>query len=178
MPFSTPLYQKGYSISEERSIFFFFPSKDLLGRKLGLSKERCVLVLSYSVVSNSLQLHGLQPAMVLCPLGFSRQELWSGLPCPPPGNLHNPGIKPRCPALQVDSLPSEPQGKWFSGKIGKPISKPHPRHARRAHRYTTKLPWRLPWRLPQRLFKLLPICPRHPMDTNYAKLCPQVILGS
>jgi len=40
-------------------------------------------------------------------MGFSRQEYWSGLPCPPPGNLPNPGIEPvspLSPALQVDSL--------------------------------------------------------------------------
>ena len=42
---------------------------------------------------------------------FSRQEYWSGLPFPPPGDLPNPGIKPRSPALQADSLPSEPPGK-------------------------------------------------------------------
>ena len=40
-------------------------------------------------------------------MGFSRQEYWSGLPCPPPGHLSNPGIKPRSPTLQVDSLLSE-----------------------------------------------------------------------
>ena len=39
--------------------------------------------------------------------GFSRQEDWSGLPCPPPGDLPNPGIKQGYPALQVDSLPAE-----------------------------------------------------------------------
>ena len=44
-------------------------------------------------------------------MGFSRQEYWSGLPCPPPGDLSNPRVKPRSPALQVDSLPSEPPGK-------------------------------------------------------------------
>ena len=38
-------------------------------------------------------------------MGFSRQEHWSGLPCPPPGDLPDPGIKPRSHALQVDSLP-------------------------------------------------------------------------
>ena len=43
--------------------------------------------------------------------GFSRQEYWSGLPCPPPGDCPHPGIKPRSPALQADSLPSEPAGK-------------------------------------------------------------------
>ena len=44
-------------------------------------------------------------------MGFSRQEYWSGLPFPPPGDLPNPGIKPRSPASQADSLPSEPPGK-------------------------------------------------------------------
>ena len=41
---------------------------------------------------------------------FSRPEYWSGLPCPPPGYFPDPGIKPGSPALQVDSLPSEPPG--------------------------------------------------------------------
>ena len=44
-------------------------------------------------------------------LGFSSQEYWSGLPCPPPGDLPNRGIKPRSPTLQTGSLPSEPPGK-------------------------------------------------------------------
>ena len=38
---------------------------------------------------------------------FSRPEYWRGKPFPSPGNLLNPGIKPRSPALQVDSLPAE-----------------------------------------------------------------------
>ena len=38
---------------------------------------------------------------------FSRQEYWSGLPCPPPVDPLNPGIEPRSPALQADSLPTE-----------------------------------------------------------------------
>ena len=42
---------------------------------------------------------------------FSRQEYWSGLPFPSPGDLPNPGIKPGSPALQADALPSEPPGK-------------------------------------------------------------------
>ena len=66
-------------------------------------------VLSCSVVSDSLRPHGLLPTRLLCPWGFSRQEYWSGLPCPPPGDLPNPGIEPRSPTLQVDSLSSEPQ---------------------------------------------------------------------
>ena len=44
-------------------------------------------------------------------MGFSRQKYWSGLLCLPSGDLPNPGIKPRSPALQADSLPSEPPGK-------------------------------------------------------------------
>ena len=44
-------------------------------------------------------------------MGFSRQEYWSGLPCPPPGDLPDPGIEPGSPALQVDSLPCKPRGK-------------------------------------------------------------------
>ena len=43
--------------------------------------------------------------------GFSRQEYWSGLPFSSPGNLPDPGIEPRSPALQADALPSEPPGK-------------------------------------------------------------------
>ena len=42
---------------------------------------------------------------------FSRQEYWSGLPFPPPGDLPNPGIEPGSPALQADALSSEPPGK-------------------------------------------------------------------
>ena len=42
---------------------------------------------------------------------FSRQEYWSGLPFPSPGDLPDPGIEPRFPALQADSLLSEPPGK-------------------------------------------------------------------
>ena len=41
------------------------------------------------------------------PMGFSRQECWSGFPFPSPVDLLNPGIGPRSPALQADSLPTE-----------------------------------------------------------------------
>ena len=41
-------------------------------------------------------------------MGFSRQEYWSGLPFPPPGDLPNPGIQPGSPAFQADALTSEP----------------------------------------------------------------------
>src|SRR5574337_392253 len=51
-------------------------------------------------------------------MGFSRQEYWSGLPFPSPGDLPNPGIKPRSPELQADSLPAEPQGKPKNTGVG------------------------------------------------------------
>ena len=44
-------------------------------------------------------------------MGFSRQEYWSGLPFPPPGDPPDSGIEPGSPALQAYSLPTELQGK-------------------------------------------------------------------
>ena len=55
------------------------------------------------------------------PMGFSRQEYRSGLPCPPLRDLHNPGTEPRSPILQADSLPSEPPGKPMNTKVGSPF---------------------------------------------------------
>ena len=55
-------------------------------------------------------------------MGFSRQEYWSGLPCSPSGDLLKPGIEPRYPTLQADSLPSEPPGRPFE-KVGDDINK-------------------------------------------------------
>ena len=49
---------------------------------------------------------------------FSRQEYWSGLLCPPPGDLPNPGIEPMFPALLVDTLPSELPGKSKNTGVG------------------------------------------------------------
>ena len=62
---------------------------------------------SHSVVSDSLQPHGLY----IQSMEFSRSEYWSGQPFPSPGHLPNPGIKAMSPALRADSLPAEPQGK-------------------------------------------------------------------
>ena len=45
---------------------------------------------------------------------FSRQEYWSGFPFPPSGDRPDPGIKPESPALQTDSLPTEPLGKPYN----------------------------------------------------------------
>ena len=77
-------------------------SWDITNRKKKKKKWSC------SVVSNCLQLH------VACQappsMGFSRQEYWSRLPLPSPGNLPDPGVEPGSPALQADSLPSEQPG--------------------------------------------------------------------
>ena len=54
-------------------------------------------------------------------MGFSRQEDWSWLPFPSPGDLPDPGIEPRSPALQADSLPTELWGKP-NGSIWHPMS--------------------------------------------------------
>ena len=68
-------------------------------------------VLSCSIVSDSWRLHELHPARLLCLWGCSRQQYWSGLSFPSPGNLPSPGMEPRSPTLQADSLPSELPGK-------------------------------------------------------------------
>ena len=49
---------------------------------------------------------------------FPRQDYWSGLPFPSPGNLPNPGMEPMSPALQADSLPPEPPGKPKNTGVG------------------------------------------------------------
>ena len=48
---------------------------------------------------------------------FSRQEYWNGLPFPSPGDLPDPGIKPRSPTLEADALTSEPPGKTLLSKL-------------------------------------------------------------
>ena len=50
------------------------------------------------------------PQQASLSMGFSRQEYWSRLPFPSPGDLPDPGIEPRSPALQEDSLPTELKG--------------------------------------------------------------------
>ena len=54
----------------------------------------------------------------LCSWGFSWQEYWNGLPCPPPGDLPHLGIEPRFSVLQPDSLPSEPPRKPKNTRAG------------------------------------------------------------
>ena len=73
---------------------------------------------SHSFVFNSLQSHRLQPARLLLSMEFSRPEYWSRQLYLSPGALPNPGIKPSSPALQVDSLPSEPPGITCQEDLG------------------------------------------------------------
>ena len=71
------------------------------------------------VVQSCLALCGSMDIAHRAPLSmeFPRQEYYRGLPCPPPGDLPDPGIEPRFPALQADSLLSEPPGepRWQDG---------------------------------------------------------------
>ena len=71
----------------------------------------CCAVLGHSVVSESLWPHELEHSRFLCPWRFSRQEYWSGLSCPLPGDLPIPGINLWSPALRADSSQFEPPGK-------------------------------------------------------------------
>ena len=76
-----------------------------VGGKYGSYREE---VLTQDKDDDSSRIRALQAPLST---GFSRQEQWSGLPCPPPGDLPNPGIKPNSPTLQADSLPTEPPTK-------------------------------------------------------------------
>ena len=69
----------------------------------------CVCV-SHSVVSDSATPWTVARQAHLS-IEYSRQECWSVLPLPSPGDLLDSGLKPRSPALQTDSLPSEPPRK-------------------------------------------------------------------
>ena len=90
------------------------------------------ILMNNNLINNSIKKQGFRSMQILCTkslscvglfatpwtvarqaplsMGFSRQEYWSGLPCPPPGDHLHPGIKPRSPTLQADSSPSEPPG--------------------------------------------------------------------
>ena len=81
-------------------------------------------VLSRLVVSDSLQPRGLQRIRLLCPWGFSRQQHWSELLSPPPGNLSNPEMEPRSHALIAYSLSSESPEKPKNTGVGQSIPSP------------------------------------------------------
>ena len=108
----------------------------------GLQQAR---VLGRSVVSDALRPHGLQPARLLCPgdspgkdTGVGCQALLQGLP--------HPGMEPRSPALQADSLPSEPPGMPSRAL---PTRTPEAQHEAAARVLSNS---------PFRYVKLLPVC--------------------
>ena len=78
-------------------------SQDLLS-VCGLVTKSCPTLVSQWTVA----------CQALLPMGFSRQEYWSGLPLPSPGDLPDPEIEPGFPTLREDSLPTEPPGKPVS----------------------------------------------------------------
>ena len=91
----------------EISIFLQFNTQEhfLLNYHYGLVTKTCpTLVTPWTLASQAL-----------LPVGFSRQDYWSGLLFLSPRNLPNPGLEPGSPALPADSLPTELQGKPRSG---------------------------------------------------------------
>ena len=88
----------------------------LLGRKVMINLDS---ILKSRAITVSTKVHLVKVKLLSCvrlfvppSMGFSRQEWWSGLPFPSPGDLPNPGIELGSPALQADALPSEPPRKW------------------------------------------------------------------
>ena len=71
----------------------------------------------------TLRLYGLSATRLLSrqSVEFFRQEYWSGLPFPSPGDLPDPGVEPGSPALRADALPSEPPGSNMCPCIGRQI---------------------------------------------------------
>ena len=128
---------KGFSIVNETEIdvFLKFPcflynpvnvgslissSSSFSKPSLGIWKFLVCIMLKhtvlYVVLSRSVMFNSLCPPLTVAhqaplSMGFCQQEYWSGFPCPPPGDLPNSGIKPRSPALQAASLLSELPGK-------------------------------------------------------------------
>ena len=98
--------------------YFLFWLFSIIGYCRALSRDPCAiqrsLLVIYFIYGSRVQIFGTPwTAAHQAPLsmGFSRQEYWSGLSCPPPGDLPHPGIKTRSLALQADSLPFEAQRK-------------------------------------------------------------------
>ena len=87
----------------QRNVYFYPVQKVMV--------QKVMLIFSCSAVSDSFVI----PWTLACQAALSRefcgQEYWSGCPFPSPEALPDPGIKPGSPALQAESLPSEPPGK-------------------------------------------------------------------
>ena len=91
-------------VNRKRSRFIFFFILDSLE---GWNTNISLLPPMYQLLSR-VQLYATPQTVVLLSMGFPRQKYRNGLPCPSPGKLPDPGIKPGSPELQADSLPSEP----------------------------------------------------------------------
>ena len=87
------------------------------------SAKLTMLLFSHcSVVPDSLATSWTVAHQARLPKGCSRQEYWNGLPRPPPGDLLDPAIEPGSPALQADSLATEPPGKPNTGNRCREVS--------------------------------------------------------
>ena len=117
-------------------------------------------MLHHSVKSDYLQPHGLQPTSLLCPWEFSRQEYWSGLPCPAPGDLPNSGVKPRSPHCRQILYHLSHQGsprtlEWVAYPFSRGSSQPGIKlgsPALQADSLPARLPGKPPSELPHYLF--------------------------
>ena len=92
-------------------------------------------------------------------MGFSRQEYWSGLPCPPPRDLPHPGIKPRSPALRADSSPFElPQEAHSTGNFAQcyVLAWMEGSWGRMDHVCAWLSPFTAHWKLPQHCWWAIP----------------------
>ena len=105
-------------------------------------------------MSNSLQPPGLLTCQASLYLEFSRQEYWSGLPFPSPGDLPNPGLNPCLLHWQVGSLPVAPPGKQFAAShslLGFPGGSDGKESACKAGdpglmaTHASIVSWRIPW---------------------------------
>ena len=95
-------------------LVFILPGSSLATDKTGndLINKTCMLS-CFSHVRLCVALYTIACQAPLS-MGLPSQEYWGGLPCPPPGNFPNPGIKPWSPTLKADSLPSKPPDDHYS----------------------------------------------------------------
>ena len=113
----------------------------------------------------------------LLSMQFSRHTYWSGLPCPPPGELPDPGIKPKSPVVQVDSLPTEPPRK---PRAPKPTFRAFSSVQSLSRVQLSVTPWTVVCQASlsitnsQSLFKLMSIASVIP--SNHLILCPPLLL--
>ena len=92
-----------------------FPVLEIAGRRKNLEKKTASSVLNLTVILSEVKVKSLSRVRLFATpwtvtyqappsMGFSRQEYWSGLPFPSPGDLPNPGIEPGSPTLQADAF--------------------------------------------------------------------------